>query len=243
MSEPPPPVPEGRGGPQVIPRPGAWRLGPGAPWGRPEADRPRQISVAQVEKALAWRGDPPAEAADEVPLIALPGAARPPAAVLCLLFDWDSQCHVVLTRRSSRLRSHTHQVSFPGGRLDPGEEAAHAALREAQEEVGIDPASVEIVGRLSPMRTVVNPSPITPFVAVTGTRPPLAPNPSEVERAFDVPLVELLDPGVYREELWTFPDGSERSMAFFELIGDTVWGATARMLVELLDLVVAYLVV
>lgn len=180
-------------------------------------------------------------AADEVPLIALPGAARPPAAVLCLLFDWEAQCHVVLTRRSSRLRSHSHQVSFPGGRLEPGEEAGHAALREAEEEVGIDPASVEIVGRLSSLRTVVNPSPITPFVGVAARRPRLVPNPLEVERAFHVPLVELLDPEVYREEMWTFPDGHERPMAFFELVGDTVWGATAQMLVELLDLVVGYL--
>jgi hypothetical protein len=113
-------------------------------------------------------------------------------------------------------------------------------LREAHEEVGIDPAGVEIIGRLSSLRTVVNPSPITPFIGVAAARPRLALNPGEVERAFDVPLVELFDPDVYREELWTFPDGRELSMAFFELIGDTVWGATARMLVELLDLVVDY---
>ena len=193
--------------------------------------------------------------------MALPGPARRPAAVLCALFDapgasgapgapdardalyalgnlrGDAQCHVVLTRRSSRLRSHTHQVSFPGGRLDVGEEPVDAALREAHEEVGIDPASVEIIGRLSSLRTVLNPSPITPFVGVVADRPRLRPNPAEVERAYDIPLVELFQPEVYREELWTFPDGTEHPMQFFELIGDTVWGATARMLVELLTLV------
>ena len=169
-------------------------------------------------------------------MVALPGPARRPAAVLCVLFDDGDECHVVLTRRSSRLRSHTHQVSFPGGRLDAGESPVDAALREAHEEVGIDPKSVEIIGRLSSLRTVMNPSAITPFVGVVPDRPRLRPNPAEVERAFDVPLVELYDPQVYREELWRFPDGTEHPMQFFELIGDTVWGATARMLVELLTL-------
>lgn len=240
MSEPAS-LPDGfprRGGPQVIPRPQAWRLGPGAPWGRPDGRRPDRISVTDVRSALIRRGEPPLAPVDDLPLLALPGSARPPAAVLCLLFDWEGQCRLVLTRRSSRMRSHSHQVSFPGGRLEPGEELSGAALREAQEEVGIDPAGVEIIGRLSSLSTVLNPSPITPFVGVAGERPRLHPNPAEVERAFDVALVELLDPEVYREELWTFPDGSERSMAFFELMGDTVWGATARMLVELIDLVV-----
>lgn len=241
----------GRGGPQVIPRPESWRPGPGAAWSRPGAFRPERIRVRDVLAALKERGDPPLEPTGEVPLVALPGPSRRPAAVLCLLFDaplgggagvaGPAQAHVVLTRRSSRLRSHTHQVSFPGGRLDPGESATAAALREAREEVGIDPASVEIVGRLSALRTVLNPSPITPFVGTVPGRPLLVPNPAEVERAFDVPLVELLDPDVYRQEMWTFPDGADRPLEFFELVGDTVWGATARMLVELLDLVVALL--
>lgn len=201
------------------------------------------VRVADIRAALGRRGEPPLEPADEVPLVALPGRAPRPAAVLCLLFDapdpmgWERQAHVVLTRRSSRLRSHTHQVSFPGGRLDAGESPEEAALREAHEEVGVDPRSVEIIGRLSSLRTVANPAAIIPFVGVTPDRPRLRPNPAEVERAYDVPLVELYDREVYREELWRFPDGTERPMQFFELIGDTVWGATARMLAELLDLV------
>lgn len=173
----------------------------------------------------------------------LPAASRRPAAVVCLLFDEEVdglvQAHVVLTRRSSGLRSHSHQVSFPGGRLDAGETAEQAARREAQEEVGIDPAAVRLIGRLPAMRTVVNPSPIIPFVAALPGRPELVPNPAEVERAFTVALVELMSAATYHQELWIFPDGSEVAMPFYELEGDTVWGATARMLTDLLLLVTA----
>ena len=76
-----------------------------------------------------------------------------------------------------------------------------------------------------------------PFVGALSGRPVLHPNPAEVERVFTVSLAELSDPEVYREEVWIFPDGTERDMHFFELIGETVWGATARMLYELLDVV------
>jgi 8-oxo-dGTP pyrophosphatase MutT (NUDIX family) len=169
--------------------------------------------------------------------VALPGPTRRPAAVLCALFDEDDQAHVVLTRRSAGLRSHTSQVSFPGGRLDPGESALDAALREAWEEIGLEPGAVEIIGRLTTMRTMRSPAPIVPFVGVLPGRPALLPNPAEVERAFTVSLAELSDAEVYREEIWTFPDEPERAMHFFELFGDTVWGATAHMLHELLDLV------
>jgi 8-oxo-dGTP pyrophosphatase MutT (NUDIX family) len=229
-----------RGGPQIIPRPPRIRPGPGAPWSQPGAIVPEKIAVADVRRALSsGRTHPPLPS--EIPGITLPvmpGQSRRPAAVLCALFDEGGQCEVVLTRRSSRLRSHSHQVSFPGGRIDPGEAAVRAALREAHEEVGIDPSTVDVFGQLSSLHTVANPAPITPFVAELPGRPVLRPNPAEVERAFSVQLLELTRPGVYHEELWTFPDGTERPMSFFELVGDTVWGATARMLTELLDVVI-----
>ncbi|HLI54517.1 MAG TPA: CoA pyrophosphatase [Acidimicrobiales bacterium] len=224
-----------RGGPQVIPRPAVWR-----PCSPPLWEAPPAITVADVSAALAARRAAPERPAGEVAAVADPGIYRRPAAVLCALFDEAGQAHVVLTRRSSRLRSHTHQVAFPGGRLDPGESLLAAALREAQEEVGIEPSDVQIVGRLTPLRTVVNPAPITPFVGTLPGRPVLVPNPAEVERAFTVPLLELLAPDVFRCECWTLPDGTERPMHFFELVGDTVWGATARILVELLELTVGW---
>lgn len=158
----------------------------------------------------------------------------------CILFDEGGQAHVVLTRRSARLRSHTRQVAFPGGRIDPGETPLEAALREAAEEVGIPPTSVEILGRLATTTTAVDVAPITPFVGRVASRPRLVASPEEVERAFTVPLIELVHPDVYREEIWTLDGSTERSIEFFELHGDTVWGATSRMLSELLGLVVGY---
>jgi 8-oxo-dGTP pyrophosphatase MutT (NUDIX family) len=160
---------------------------------------------------------------------------RRPSAVLCALFAEDDQGHVILTRRSSKLRSHTGEVSFPGGRMERGESALDAARREAYEEVGLDPASVSPVGRLSSLTTSLSPAPITPIVATLAGRPRLVPNPDEVDRVFTVALVDLVDPDVHHSELWKWTDGVERRIDFFELEGDTVWGATARMLSELLD--------
>ncbi len=164
--------------------------------------------------------------------------------MLCALFDeapagpGARQAHVVLTRRSSRLRSHAHQVSFPGGRIDACEAPLDAALREAREEVGLEPASVRVLGELAQLWTFTNPAPITPFVAELPAARSCArirPRWSERSRCRSS---SCTDPDVYREEVWVFPDGSERSIHFFELWNDTVWGATARLLRELLDLVV-----
>jgi 8-oxo-dGTP pyrophosphatase MutT (NUDIX family) len=145
--------------------------------------------------------------------------------------------HVLLTRRTWGLRTHQGEVSFPGGRVEPGEAPADAARREAFEEVGIDRASIEVIGELDRLATVSSGSFIVPYVGVLPGRPQTVPSPHEVEAVLHVPLAELLDPAVFREERWVFPDGGERPITFFELVGDTVWGATASLLRQLLGFV------
>lgn len=215
--------------PQRIPRPTNARPGPPPSWASLGPEQRRGLGIDRVRAALRTVG--PLD-----PLPALPYDAGP-AAVLVPLFEEAGEARVVLTRRSSQLRSHTGEVSFPGGRLEEDEAPLAAALREASEEIGIDPAHVEIVGQLAPLATLSRGSFIAPFVGVLATRPVLRPNPHEVEHAFDVALVDLLGDEVYREERWDTPFGDDWSVHFFHLAEDVVWGATARILYELLELV------
>src|SRR5262249_21355080 len=148
------------------------------------------------------------------------------------------------------LRSHTGEVSFPGGRVEDSETILDAALREAREEISLDPSRVEVLGELDHLMTVTSRSFIVPYVALLPDVPVLHPNPDEVDAAPHVPVHELLLDDVYREEYWpsrTPPPWApaevdeiggpaERSIFFFELVGDTVWGATAAMLRHLLGL-------
>jgi len=178
---------------------------------------------------------------------------RIPSAVLVAMFEQSGETRVILTRRSKALRLHQGEVSFPGGRCDRGESPTECALREAHEETGLDPSTVSVVGCLSPLTTFSSQSFVTPVVGVLGGRPRLQANPGEVDRVFDVELAELASDGTFREERWRLadrPGSTERPAAtetggpegwypvwFFELPGDTVWGATARILVELLEAV------
>jgi 8-oxo-dGTP pyrophosphatase MutT (NUDIX family) len=220
-------------------------VGSPAPWaGLPADDRDR-IPLDRVRAAVT--GGPPRLSGDDAPREPWrPLAGRivegRPAAVLVPLFEEDGAARVILTVRSDRLRSHQGEVAFPGGRLDGGEGVVAGALREAFEEVGLDPGSVTVVGELTAMPTVSSNTVMTPVVATLGARPTLVANPGEVERVFDVALSDLVADGVFHEEWWSvpgrpavpgFPEG-EFPVWFFEVDGETVWGATARTLVELL---------
>ena len=219
----------GSSGPQVVPRPAGWQPGAAPPWSGLGPAARTGLDLARVRRKVQ-SGHPvvghPAE--DD----GLPGRS---AAVLVALFDEDGEAHVVLTRRAATLRSHRHQVSFPGGRLDQGERLEQTALREAEEEVGLDPAAVELLGRLPPFEAFAGLSTITPFVGALTGRPDLRPNPAEVERAFTVPLAELVAPGCHWEERWPLPDGALYPVHFFDLPLDLVWGATAKILFSFLS--------
>lgn len=226
----PVPVPSGRGGDQVIPRPLAARPGRPAPW----ADLPaaaRRPTLDDVRRVLAAAG-PPRPSEREL----LPDIDRA-SAVLAPLYEHDGELHVVLTRRTWNLRSHSGEVSFPGGRQDDGESLWETALREAEEEIALDRASVERIGELDHLATVTSHSFIVPWVAALPGRPSTRPNPGEVSEVLHVPVAELLDPAIFREERWTMPWAEDRPIFFFELVGDTLWGATAAMLRQLLGLV------
>jgi 8-oxo-dGTP pyrophosphatase MutT (NUDIX family) len=156
-----------------------------------------------------------------------------PSAVLVVLADGPHGAEVLLTRRSMQLSNHRGEISFPGGRLDPGETYEQAALREADEEVGLMPSTVTVAGRLQPIGTYVSRSWIVPVVAQVAERFELHGHPDEVDRVMWVPLRDLTRPGTFREEWWHTVQG-ERPIFFFELDDETVWGATARMLHQLL---------
>jgi 8-oxo-dGTP pyrophosphatase MutT (NUDIX family) len=154
--------------------------------------------------------------------------------VLIALFEGGAAgAEVVLTRRSWQMRNHRGEVSFPGGRMEPGETPVEAALREAEEEVGLAPASVTVVGELDHLATVVSRSLIVPVVGTLPGRPRLRPASTEVERVLTVPLAELLRPDTYHEERWGTPP-LDRPLHFFLLDDETVWGATGFMLHQLL---------
>jgi mutator protein MutT len=185
--------------------------------------RVRPLSASDVVAAVAGR--PPVDPV--APIDTLRSSA-----VLIAIADGSHGAEVLLTRRSELLRSHRGEISFPGGRVDPGETFEQAALREANEEVALQPTAVQLHGRLDPISTMVSRSFIVPVVGSIDHSPELQPAADEVERIMWVPLAELTRDDTFREEIWDF-NGERRPMYFFELDDETIWGATARMLHQL----------
>ncbi len=222
---------------QVIPRPANWAAGDPAPWAGLEGDLRSKTRLDLVRAAVANMAD----ALSYEEQVSFDGLPEPPgpAAVLVALFEENRETRVLLTRRAAHLRTHTGQVSFPGGRLDAGESPEAAALREAEEEISLPPEMVEVIGRLTPLSTFSSRAAITPVVGVVSGRPAVLANPSEVEHVFDVALADLTAEGVFHEERWQVSPTQSITMWFFELGHDTVWGATARVLVELMRIVFA----
>jgi 8-oxo-dGTP pyrophosphatase MutT (NUDIX family) len=152
------------------------------------------------------------------------------AAVLIAITD-RPEPGVILTVRREHMRTHAGQVAFPGGRLDPGEDAIGAALREAQEEILLDPAAVDVIGMIEPYRTVTNYR-VTPVIGVIPPDLPLEPHEHEVADWFEAPLAFLLDPA-NQQRLSALFQGRERHYYEIAWNGRRIWGATAAMIVNL----------
>lgn len=159
-----------------------------------------------------------------------------PAAVLIALVRRPEGHTVLYTERSSDLRSHSGQVAFPGGKIDPADAgAAAAALREAQEEVGLAPHEAEILGYMPPYFTGTNYL-ITPVVAEVHPSGPFVPNPGEVHSVFEVPLTRILDARTYGR-FRISRAGQEHSTWQIDHEGHTIWGITANLTRQFRDLV------
>jgi 8-oxo-dGTP pyrophosphatase MutT (NUDIX family) len=156
-------------------------------------------------------------------------------AALLLVYPHNETFHIALTVRGSGLRNHTGQVSLPGGRVEDGETLEAAALREATEEIGVDPATVEVLGRLTPLHIPVSGFLLHPIVGYTSMRPAFQRAEWEVARIIEAPVSLLADPAIVKREIRTRVvkgQSIDVDVPYFDIEGEKVWGATAMVLAE-----------
>lgn len=190
--------------------------------------------IDRLRAGLNLDAPPPPSAAHPDDLDWWPQKQAVPAAVLIPLVV-RPEPSVLLTTRTEKLRSHAGQIAFPGGRIDPTDAGpVEAALREAQEEVGLDPGRVDILGFAAPFRTGTGYL-VQPVVGLVPPDLPLAPNPEEVADIFEVPLSYVLDPRHHEQRQAEF-QGRMRRYYVIDWRGRHIWGATAGMLVHLGEL-------
>jgi len=175
-------------------------------------------------------------------MVPRPRGIRPPemagrprqGGVLVILYLLNGRTHLVLTRRRDNLNSHAGQISFPGGRREEGESLKTTAVREAQEELSVNPSALNHLGRLACLYIPPSDYEVHPFVAWHDGRPEFVPQVDEVAEILEVPLAHLVDPATYREEMWEIR-GFQVEVPYFLVDGHKVWGATAMMLSEFLE--------
>jgi 8-oxo-dGTP pyrophosphatase MutT (NUDIX family) len=194
----------------------------------------RVRAEAALAAALARRV--PRRRADfEPPPPAVADRSLVPAAVLVLL-ERGGEWRMVFTKRTTHVDKHKGEVSFAGGMRDPEDaDTRHTALREAHEELGLEPARVTVLGELDDLVTVTG-FQVTPVVAITGPDPLYQPNPAEVERVLRVPLAHLRDPRQWFDDVRTWR-GETRVLRSCRFGDDIIWGATSRILQGFLELV------
>jgi 8-oxo-dGTP pyrophosphatase MutT (NUDIX family) len=164
----------------------------------------------------------------------LPGGTLDGAALI-LVYPHEDAFFLPLTVRGSQLRNHTGQVSLPGGRVDEGETIEEAALREAEEEIGVDRAMVRILGRLTPLHIPVSNYLLHPVVGFVDSRPVFNRAEWEVARIIEPTLAQLRDPSTIKREFRTRTTGGqavEIDVPFYDIDSEKVWGATAMVLAE-----------
>jgi len=160
-----------------------------------------------------------------------------PAAVLIPMFQWNSNWHLLYTRRNADLPEHSGQVSFPGGRADPEDPSlAQTALREAHEEIGLAPSDVHLLGRLQTFITITNYS-VTPIVGAIPWPYELIPARDEVSRIFTIPLKWLANPANHEQiPRWLPAQAEPVFVTYFKPFdGEVLWGASARFTLALLS--------
>jgi 8-oxo-dGTP pyrophosphatase MutT (NUDIX family) len=217
---------------------------PAVPWSslQPEALRARfaqaQVWTPEVECEPQFSDRAPAEAAVLVPIVMRGTSLSEPT--------------VLLTQRSTNLATHSGQIAFPGGKVDPEDADAHAtALREAHEEIGLHPSHVQVIGQL-PLYITGTSFWVTPVIALVSPECELTPNPDEVSDVFEVPLAFLMNPAHHRQHRMTWEGGERRwfSMPYQESrtgangemasVERYIWGATAAMLRNLYRFLMAH---
>jgi 8-oxo-dGTP pyrophosphatase MutT (NUDIX family) len=190
------------------------------------------VTFERLRAALAARA-PGVAPVDRIAPEHLPPGGFAPAAVLVPLHEKEGEPHLLLTRRPAHLRRHPGQLSVPGGRLQPGEDPLEAALREAEEEIGLRRGDADVLGRLSETLVLQSAFRLTPWVASVPYPYPWAADPGEVDEILHVPLSTLRRPELHRVERREVY-GMNLDVHFFALGEDVLWGATARIVWELL---------
>lgn len=157
------------------------------------------------------------------------------AAVLVPLYQADGETFLLLTRRTQMVEHHKGQIAFPGGAADEGEDLLQTALRETFEEIGIPPEQVEILGRLPDTEVTVSGFRVTPYVGVIPHPYPFRLNAEEIEDLVSVPLAAFRDPANLRVEQREWAPGRRTKVYYYTYEGQTIWGATARIIKDLVD--------
>ena len=158
------------------------------------------------------------------------------SAVLILLYLEDNEIHFFLTKRSNELEHHKGQISLPGGTQEENEELTHTALRETQEEIGINKTSISIIGSMTPLFVPVTGFMIHPFIGYSSNKLEPTPDPSEVEAIFSVNISDLLNEANQTIEKRNIR-GYDVEVPYFKLNNYEVWGATSMILSEFRDLI------